>query len=228
MAAPSNLPFHLLAWGQQYVKGRNCQRFYKPQIIDEGGKPGVHTVGGTGGLAEAGVRRGLSRKKGAGDLDQQQDNRIDERLIPNETDSSNANWDGGVYEICRAGGVARSHGGPVNVTYIRRNHYGSGGWANYSANSNSSSSRHPQQQHVHPIRFVYFSESDQVVSFDSDETLRALSAASNESCFFTGRRREKAVDSEPADYMGGLTSWRNCGAPGYSLHWPRDVHVRME
>jgi hypothetical protein len=67
---------------------------------------------------------------------------------------------------------------------------------------------------------------DQIVRFDSVDTFRALSAASNSSCFFTGRRKEKERDSDELDYMGKLSQWRECGEPGYSLHWPAEIDVR--
>ena len=83
------------------------------------------------------------------------------------------------------------------------------------------------QSSLKPFRFIYYTEMDQIVRFDSVETFRALSAASNSSCFFTGRRKEKERDSEASDYMGQLTQWRECGEPGYSMTWPADVHVRV-
>ena len=58
---------------------------------------------------------------------------------------------------------------------------------------------------------------DQVVRFDEEGTLAALSAASNSTCFFVGRRKEKRVDADPASYMDGLGNWRECGVPGFSL-----------
>lgn len=54
-----------------------------------------------------------------------------------------------------------------------------------------------------PIRFVYYTECDQVVRYDSEETVVALSSASNGTAIFIGRRREKTVTSAADDYMGG-------------------------
>ena len=71
-------------------------------------------------------------------------------------------------------------------------------------------------------------DTDQVVRFDEESTLAALSAASNNTCFFVGRRKEKRVDADPASYMEGLGNWRECGVPGFSLTWPRDTHVMVD
>lgn len=79
---------------------------------------------------------------------------------------------------------------------------------------------------VQPLRFVYYTECDQIVRFDSETTFDALSAASNESCFFVGRRRDKVYSSAPEDYMGSLDNYRNCGERGYSMIWPGDKYVR--
>lgn len=73
---------------------------------------------------------------------------------------------------------------------------------------------------VVPIKYVYFTESDQVVYFESISTLLALSAALNESVFFTGPRREKLYTSPPEQYMSGLDVYRTCGETGYTMKWP--------
>ena len=62
-----------------------------------------------------------------------------------------------------------------------------------------------------PIKFVYYTESDQVVRFDSSNTLNTILQASNSSCFFVGRRKEKDGNSEPGEYMKYLNIFRQCG-----------------
>ena len=117
-----------------------------------------------------------------------------------------------LYQICSDKRLESQHrGGPVNVTHHRR--------AGHQSGKNGTA------PHI-PIRYVYYTEMDQVVRFDSPATFHALSRASNESCFFVGRRREKNRDSDAEDYMGTLDSWRECGEPGYSLSWPDDLVVR--
>ena len=53
------------------------------------------------------------------------------------------------------------------------------------------------------IKYVYFTESDQIVKYDTMETFYALSDASNQTTFFAGRRREKNELSDAALYMEG-------------------------
>ena len=161
MPKPAHLPFHLLAWGQKYVKEHNCRDF------------------------PANGDRAAADKKIA--------------------------TDPGVFSICTDERLEKQHrGGPVNVTYHRK-----------SRGHTSNTTTHA------PIRFVYYTEMDQIVRFDSLSTLRAISKASNDSCFFVGRRREKDRDSSPLEYMGALNSWRECGEPGYSFSWPADPVVRL-
>jgi hypothetical protein len=95
-----------------------------------------------------------------------------------------------------------------------------------SSGAGGKKAQHPIN-HFHPIRYVYYTESDQIVKFDSMSTFHAISSASNDTTFFVGRRREKQVDSNETDYMGSLNAWRNCGAPGFSLHWPKETLVRQ-
>ena len=159
LSKPAHLPFHLLAWGQKYVREHNCKNFVKEQ-----------------------------GKKSAD-----------------------------VYNICSDTRLESQHrGGPVNVTYHRR--------AGHLDHHQNFKTKNGTVQT--PIRYVYYTEMDQVVRFDSMTTFHALSRASNETCFFVGRRKEKNRDSSAADYMGTLDSWRECGEPGYSLSWPNDLNVR--
>jgi len=117
-------------------------------------------------------------------------------------------------KICSEKGLAMARGTPVNMTYhkpsIFHNH------------------EKLYQKNKIAIKFVYYTECDQIVKYDSMNTLKALSLASNESTFFVGRRREKVAESAAEDYMGGLDVWRECGTPGYSMSWPKEVVVRME
>jgi hypothetical protein len=146
MSRNANLPFHLLSWGQHYVRKHNCRNF----------------------------------------------------------DGKDSTPDG-LKQICIEGGIAPHRGADHNVTF-----------------------HHPSALHGGEtlIRYVYYTEMDQVVRFDSFNTFRALSAASNETTFYVGRRREKAQKSDPEDYMGSLSAWRECGREVYSLSWPDDVVVR--
>jgi hypothetical protein len=115
------------------------------------------------------------------------------------------------YEICD-NKPFRSIGTPIAVSYNQ---------SELSIERNASDVKYP-------IKYVYFTESDQVVRFDSMATMRALTAASNSSCFFVGRRKEKNGLSAPDEYMRYLDSWRTCGASGYTLRWPKTAYVRKE
>ncbi|KAJ1421024.1 hypothetical protein B484DRAFT_126176 [Ochromonadaceae sp. CCMP2298] len=142
-----------------------------------------------------------------------------------------------LFDICRARGVVGSIGGPVKVVYMRKWDFGLGGHRRGHGQSQGQDRGQRQTQgegqersrrKLPPIKFIYYTESDQVVRFDSPATLAALSSASNESCFFVGKRREKSRDTDPAQYMSGLNSWRECGVPGYSLSWPKHTHVQLD
>ena len=76
-----------------------------------------------------------------------------------------------------------------------------------------------------PIKYVYYTECDQIVRYDSI-TFQALSKASNESVFFVSKRREKRLDSSAVAYMSHLDYWRECGESGYSITWPEESIVR--
>ena len=48
----------------------------------------------------------------------------------------------------------------------------------------------PTPKHM-PLKHIYYTESDQIIHYDSIHTLHALTAATNQSTFFVPRRREK-------------------------------------
>ena len=69
-----------------------------------------------------------------------------------------------------------------------------------------------------PFKFVYYTESDQVVRFDNANTLNTILQASNSSCFFVGRRKEKDGNSDPKEYMKYLNIFRQCGTSGFYVN----------
>lgn len=171
MHRPANLPFHLIAWGQHYVKHHNCKRFY---TNDD------HTMND--------VTYGFESRH------------IDTNKLSEHPDE--------VYDVCYPNSFPMARGGPMNVTFTTKTEFSDAGES--------------------PIKYIYFSECDQIVRFDSVQTQIALTAASNDSTFFTGRRKEKNYESHPHEYMGGLTIWRECGVPGYSLSWPKSKFVQHD
>eukprot|EP01036_Dinobryon_divergens_P029394 gene29394-38483_t len=81
--------------------------------------------------------------------------------------------------------------------------------------------------HEHPLRYIYYTEADQIVRFDSIETLHAVKAASNATTYFLGRRREKWRDGDPIKYMDGLRRGPQCGRrdENYILEYPKSRFV---
>lgn len=77
-----------------------------------------------------------------------------------------------------------------------------------------------------PIKYVYYSENDQILKFSTPEVFAALSAATSETTLFAGRRKAKSLTSDPKDYMGSLDQWRECCAKGYVLDWPASPLVQ--
>jgi hypothetical protein len=276
LVKPSYLPFHMIVWGQHFVRNHNCHQFIKPNVTstsssgDSSGTAGTTTSTSTTTTGAGSGRRDLRGGKRranvfAGLQDEQQ-------LALDSIQTSTLPKDE-VFEICWPNSIRPSWGGPYNISYMKKsekNHYAnthasqglyfsysssnsdsnsdgnsnsnsnSNGNGNGNSNSDSNSNTNgkgtrngqSKDRTVPPIRYVYYTEMDQVVRFDEEETLKALSLASNSTTFFSGRRKEKSRDSDPSAYMGGLDNWRNCGAPGYILKYPpvdnKNFHVLVE
>lgn len=78
------------------------------------------------------------------------------------------------------------------------------------------------------IRYVYYTEMDQVVHFDSMDLFKAIYSATNSSAFFVAKRAERVcIDNEsPEDFDKSLFS-RSCGKSGYQLRWPQENYVHV-
>jgi hypothetical protein len=244
MPKPAHLPFHLLAWGQQYVRVHNCYQFYtdKRQLTQtaasagnnsastgsaNGGGSSNNSSGSSTGAPTAASFRGGATAAQLAYFKPDNYPALDTTRIPKSD----------LFEICAPGAIVASYQGPVNVVYLKKFDVGRhrihrhvaphAGNATHSGGNNASAA--DTIHHPYPaIKFVYYTESDQVVYYDSFETLRALSTASNDSTFFVGKRKEKGRESDPEDYMGTLNNWRECGVPGFSLTWPKDTMVRID
>jgi hypothetical protein len=243
--------FHLLIWGQHYVKMHNCHQF-----SSAGHSGSTSRSGGTGSLPKQKQKRALAaavqppsdlsspvqrqnnvyagRKKGwwKGKLKKLL---FDERMLNIANYSAIPQDEEGPYRICMRGAIQASHFAltALNVTYIS--------WGKSQVRQLSPQKdllgfdvlKHPQFRPVHntTIRDVYFSEGDQILRFRSADTLAALSAASNSTAYFGGSRKYKQVDSTPSDYMGDLRS--ECEGEGgngppkkaFELVWPHSPHV---
>ena len=81
------------------------------------------------------------------------------------------------------------------------------------------------------VKYVYYTESDELVYFEDLETLRVISEGSNGTCFFLGRRAERFFDPKksstqrPEDYKLHYTQGRFCGKNGFELSF-QDSFVR--
>ena len=77
-----------------------------------------------------------------------------------------------------------------------------------------------------PIRYVYYTESDQILRIRDNFTFQAISMASNETCFIFPQRKEKVEQLDETDkYMEGLSSGRKCGKVGFALDWPHSRYI---
>jgi len=242
MDKPAHLPFNLLAWGQDYVQRRNCppedasvddlisfrekRHFTTTEYLrnksaeyydlygicnvnvhkHHHGAPYHVTFYDERLTAESGVN--LTAVESLGDL-VAESNSLDEQ--PSNADSISS-----LFLVNRS----------VTAPAIQeKSQVGLQGGVNTNVDMNMKLKGGSKRE---PVKFVYYSECDQVVRFDTLTTLRAVSAALNDTTFFTGRRKEKRPESPPEEYMGGLEIWRNCGAPGYSMIWPRSNKVQVD
>ena len=176
---PAHLPFHLLVWGQYYIKQYNCMQFYNSSInitissvntqrslLSASSIPKIDT---NISLAKTIAKRNKQKQNrhfnSLAFLDNEINNNINYTLIPKNND---------LYEICYPNSIQMSWGGPFNISYTKKNLF-----SNIKTNMKNNFI-------FQPIRYVYYTECDQIVRFDSDQTLLALSLASNSTTFFVG------------------------------------------
>lgn len=219
---PAFLPFHMIAWGQSFVKHFNCQQFYDPSTITNHLAVASHHHHSPSHTAAASLKEKdttvVEDMKGfhVGQVDMV---RLEQAI---QSDPEHAED----YQICYPNSFPKAHGGPIKVVYVQNAsffQYHNNTTTTATNNSNQSSS-----SAAVPLRYVYYTECDQIVQFDSWLTFQALSAALNESVLFTGRRKEKNGKSEAMEYLSGLNMWRECGTPGYSLTWPDSKFVQQD
>jgi len=267
MQKPANLPFHLLSWGQQYVRIHNCFRFYphtpgqgksalgasRPQhrrLLSTGSSPNStnDSLNALPHRAHIASSRLNSTAAHRNDSSHQPHSILHHRgkhawdawnnvIRKQSINLEEVSADEDVFDICRPNSIAASKGGPVDLVYMKkidplifqevttdRNE----STGNLGTSDRWKESTRGRRRPFVPKKYVYFTECDQIVRFDSWATLQALTAASNETTFFVGRRREKARDTDPYDYMGSLNIMRQCGVTGYSLSWPQDPFVQLD
>lgn len=217
MERPSNLPFHLLAWGQQFIRKHNCETA-KP--VDkakrqQGSDTDVYEICDDTAEFLAGQHNG-------GPVEPQF--LMNFRSFPHV-----ANDDVPVLPLEPGPGSSAANFATASPSTSAAG-AGAGASSRRLSSAGADKAGRSGDKHVlhKPIRFVYYTEMDQVLRFDSLQTLQAISAAANSSAFFSGRRREKDKDSSAADYMGQLTSWRECGEYGYGFTFPGDTTVQKD
>lgn len=69
------------------------------------------------------------------------------------------------------------------------------------------------------IRYVYYTEADQILRFKSVDFLYGLASITDEQTFVLPHRREKQVPSSPLLYMSNLTGGRFCGGGDCSYEY---------
>jgi hypothetical protein len=248
MHKPSHLPFHLLAWSQFYIRYHNCiayrDRNYNITSSSSSSSSSSPAIATSSSSSTTTTNTRLSKRSTTTSTTTTTTTSyieylgfpnypIDHNLLP--TNLTNE------YQICLPHSIANYHGGPIHVVYSYRNltsYFISHSQSHYEGpissntnnnkdnnnynndNNNNSTKKHKKQHSFTPLQYVYYTECDQIVRFDSEETFQALLAATNETTFFTGRRKEKNRESNPVEYMNGLDQWRECGIPGYELEWP--------
>jgi hypothetical protein len=216
----AHLPFNLLAWGQHYIKKNNCKQFYEPinsvenknnrflLFTSHNNNNAIKFQNSTSIISKNNNHKHKNKQKNKQDIatiNIYNNYIINTNLIPNNT----------LFEICYPNSIHNSYGTPFNVTYMFNPDKVDVEFFNLNiTNSNlkenndiylqnkSDNNNNFSNENNNLIKFVYYTESDQILKFDSDLTLDVLSSISNETTFFTGRRKEKNRDSDPKDYLG--------------------------
>ena len=209
----ANLPFHLLSWGQHFVRKHNCEFLSKgnhshtlhSHINRQPPIPipipiSISAVRQSKSGSESKLRD--AREK----LDQMKDYMIDQLGINSD-----------LMRICEKKGIATPKGTPVNVTYYRASdaYLQQTGKLEtiikeikYTVDENTKITKNEKSnigmkfKNI-PIKYIYYTESDQIVRYGSPLTMEMLVSATNESTLLSGRRRNKDIQSTATEYMAG-------------------------
>jgi hypothetical protein len=155
----ANLPFHLLSWGQHFVRKHNCESLFN-----------------------------------------------DNHTAPDNV----------LLKICEKKGVATAKGTPVNVTY----HRPSDVYLQQTSKSRTTTKKiermifengrtqtETKGENINvPFKYIYYTESDQILRYGSPTAMEMLVSATNETTLLAGRRRNKDVMSNASEYMSGKSS----------------------
>jgi hypothetical protein len=131
---------------------------------------------------------------------------------------------------------ATTDGAPANVLFVKPDSSSFAVCSQYSLAGGSAANVMKELHYVAseprlrlrslPIRYVYYTEMDQVVHFDSMDLFKAIYGATNASTFFVAKRAERVCSEaeSPEDFDKSLY-FRTCGKPGFQLRWPENNYV---
>ena len=128
--------------------------------------------------------------------------------------------DNELLRICEKKGIAPAKGSPVNVTYHRPSHVylqQTGKLDSiikgieYTVDENGKVTKKTKNENNKirlkfrnvPFKYVYYTESDQILKYGSPMVMDMLVSATNESTMLAGRRRNKDAQSNASEYMSG-------------------------
>lgn len=217
--------FHLIVWAQHYLKIHNCWTF--SQHVNSGTSTphtdkNVHISTSTSRNLKSppwwkGKLRPLYFNESAFVISDS----MAVTLAAKIDDS---------YEICLPGAITRSYVALNSIHVLNITHVDSNSDSDSDPTSSLSSSillgGFPIRPiHKYPIKYIYYTEADQILRFDSLRTFDVITAATNDSFYLTGYRREKHWNSDPQDYMGSLDHGRKCGQECFRIEWPASKYI---
>lgn len=228
---PAHLPFNLLAWAQTYAQQHNCnglkrrmrddQRTAPPDIVPSKAQRKLKENSDTDLNPKPKPKPKSKPKPEKMPLSNPQQTQSPFRSLT----TSGAQWmaqrgiDQSTYSICDVN-FGKHHYGKKHFAVIHHrksafyeereeafetlSSFDTSQSKGSDSRSNIGSVSVGVGGAVHvPVKYVYYTECDQVLRFEDAATFGAVSAVSSNVTFITGRRREKDFDSSPTDYMGG-------------------------
>jgi hypothetical protein len=198
----ANLPFHLLSWGQHFVRKHNCEF----SLNDN------HTAHSRIKRNSSSILSHSRPSQGRSISEHRKDYLVD-RLAPDNV----------LLKICEKKGVATAKGTPVNVTYHRPSdvylqqtsksettinevEYTVDEKGKITKKTKNENNNLRVKFHNVPFEYIYYTESDQILRYGSPTAMEMLVSATNETTLLAGRRRHKDAMSNASEYMTGKSS----------------------
>ena len=217
---PANLPFHLMGWLQTYIQTYNCKGFRSyPNPYNENYYDYENITN-------------INYNKGFGKKNFHLNHKISQSYINNDIHNPKNSE---IYEICSINLLKNQYNGIIKVLFHQKSLIHtetkdlneSIRLVDFKSMNDKNEIYKVPLNYYHPIRYTYYTESDQIVKYDNYVTFQALSSILNDTTFVSGRRKEKNVDSNPKEYMSGLDIWRECGKDKYSFIYPNETLIRL-